>query len=1384
MSTIGNLAIVTTVTNEIQIPVVDIDFATKKLTLNQIGEFVASSITRGASGATGVKGNDGATGAGATGTVGATGLQGVAGSTGVRGATGVAGPKGSTGYDGSTGATGYGYPGATGATGFRGAPGATGSTGPQGSTGATAPLGTRAVPGSLSPGYTLLFNTSTAVFDLPQAIFTTSSVILNNITASNITVQNVLTSPEVIQNTRPVIDTIDFSVAGDGLTVSTASIRGPRTLFTLTNIDTLSIVTNRFQGNYTTRSLSFLNANDASSLIDAAVIVSGGVGIGKTLRVGSNAIITSGLEVAGVNMMAYNTFTYYVSSNGDDISGDGRRVTSAFKSIGRALQVAQPGNTIEVGDGTYVETFPMTIPQGATVKGGGIRSTTIRPTPESNTQTAFLLNGETTLSDFNVTGFYKPGYAFKFAPGAKITTKSPYIERMSVLTKGSTTSASDPYGYAAGDAGNGAYIDAGVLDPTSLEPAMLWNETTFIVPNATGMYMTNGARAELLNGFFYFAETAIKAETGALGYGGVGKTRLKLGGTVTGTFTSGETLTYRNSAGTILASGVISSTSSEYIYLSGPVWGFEAATDRPAKTLFANGGAALSISQKKFGQSSLYTDGTGDYLNSAVYADLGFGTGDFTIEFWAYRTVTQLGTIIDFHPTGAGNFHQVNLSSTGVLRYSVNGSTVITGTTLVANAWQHVAITRSGTNVKMFLNGTQVGTTYTDSTDFPTSAITIGASNVGANGYGGYLDEIRISKGSARYTTTFSVATVPFVSDDSAVLMLHLNGPDTSVNIVDDSISVQDIRSSGGATSTRVLLADYHQFGAELRCIGSAAVFGNRGVVANGTGTDLKLIAFNMSHIGSAGDLSDDVTLSIQANEVIQTNGGKIYYQTVDQNGDFRVGSSFLVNQRTGNVTFGSANINLTSLQSLIITDGSITTNVQPGSITVGNLLLANNNISTLAGDLTLDPNGSLNVNPDMNVSGVASFNNLVYANNVLNATSTTNGSLVVTGGVGIAKDVYIGGTLYQNGSTTVGGGMTVTNELAILSVTESTTTATGALKVNGGVGIGGNVNVKGNLQVIGTALTASNATAVFSSIQNTPVGSVTSSTGRFTTLYGNAGSLDNITIGLTGKAAGTFTSLTADTISVGGGGLNGVDVGLVTAAQGTFTNLTATGNINLRAGAAKQFVISAVATGSIDNMNIGLTTKAAGTFTSITADTLNVGGGGLNGVTVGLTTPAAGSFTSLTAQSISVGGGGLNGVSVGAVTPSTGAFTTLSANTTTNSTSTTTGGLVVTGGVGIGQDVFVGGQIYGPTTATVYITAGAGGGSINTILANYYTKAQVDDLIGYTTLPIDQDWGVVDSIDPANAVDATRSQDWGSITDALDYGLSEDWDINTPSTV
>ena len=486
-----------------------------------------------------------------------------------------------------------------------------------------------------------------------------------------------------------------------------------------------------------------LSTLDSTSTNSGALVVAGGVGVGGSLYVRGDLIVN------GVDIFNYDSDVWYVSDNtGDDINHDGHRVQSAFRTIEKALSVANTGDTVYIEAGTYYENFPLTIPQGVAVRGAGLREVTVYPTTATNTQTAFMLNGETSISDFTVTGFYKPGYAFKFAPGAKITTRSPYIERFSVITRGSVTSSMDPYGFDAADAGNGAYLDAGVLDPTSLEPAMLWNEATFIVPNATGMYMTNGARAELLNGFFYFANKAIDTQSGAAGYGGAGKTKLRLSG-ITGSFNPGDTIFYKDPSGNTLASGIIYSTSTDYVYLTGPVYGFEAATDRVGKTVTAYGNAQQSTTQKKFGTSSVQFDGTGDYLEITSNPDFNYGTSDFTIELWSYQSSFSPSgqTLIDHRTSATDVSILLDTDSSGAVKLFVNGSYRITAnTSLTSSAWNHIALSRVSGTTRMFINGTLQSTTYADSNNYLSKPLVIGASYAGANGLVGYLDEIRIDR--------------------------------------------------------------------------------------------------------------------------------------------------------------------------------------------------------------------------------------------------------------------------------------------------------------------------------------------------------------------------------------------------------------------------------------------------------------------------------------------------------------------------------------------------------------------------------------------------------------------------------------------------------------
>jgi hypothetical protein len=181
------------------------------------------------------------------------------------------------------------------------------------------------------------------------------------------------------------------------------------------------------------------------------------------------------------------------------------------------------------------------------------------------------------------------------------------------------------------------------------------------------------------------------------------------------------------------------------------------------------GSAQISTSVVKYGTGSLKFNGTTDYLisTSAITNLFAFGSGDFTIEFWIYpNAVSGLQIIYDQRPTGVSTAVVPVIYLNGAsLRYFVNGADVITGSNLSASTWYHIAICRSGTSTKLFINGTQSGSTYTDSSVYlnytSRPAIGFDANSVG-NYYNGYIDDLRITKGYARYTTTFTPPTAAF----------------------------------------------------------------------------------------------------------------------------------------------------------------------------------------------------------------------------------------------------------------------------------------------------------------------------------------------------------------------------------------------------------------------------------------------------------------------------------------------------------------------------------------------------------------------------------------------------------------------------------------------
>jgi hypothetical protein len=203
-------------------------------------------------------------------------------------------------------------------------------------------------------------------------------------------------------------------------------------------------------------------------------------------------------------------------------------------------------------------------------------------------------------------------------------------------------------------------------------------------------------------------------------------------------------------------------------------------TDSAAKyTWAANaaGSAKLSTAVKKFGTASIYFGAGGN--NACVGPPTSFpgmGTSDFTIEMWFYSTVAapQYGYYFyDNRPYSVngvyttlyvgGSYDGANAQK---LVFMVSATARIVGTTTITtNTWHHVALSRSAGVTRLFLNGVQEGSSYTDTNNYLTSQAWVGNTGAFVNGvWAGYVDDIRITQGVGRYTTNFTAPTAEFTT--------------------------------------------------------------------------------------------------------------------------------------------------------------------------------------------------------------------------------------------------------------------------------------------------------------------------------------------------------------------------------------------------------------------------------------------------------------------------------------------------------------------------------------------------------------------------------------------------------------------------------------------
>jgi hypothetical protein len=190
-----------------------------------------------------------------------------------------------------------------------------------------------------------------------------------------------------------------------------------------------------------------------------------------------------------------------------------------------------------------------------------------------------------------------------------------------------------------------------------------------------------------------------------------------------------------------------------------------------AKTWTAAGNAQIKTDASKFGGASGYFDGTGDNVSTPDHANFFFDAANFTVDFWFNRNGGD-GTsrCLCVHQRNSGSFKswRVNLISTNVVQAICNfpnlGDKTITGTTaFTTTGWHHVALVRNGVNLTLYVDGVQEATTATLSTEAIVDAdgpVYVGAGLDGtSDNFTGWIDEFRVSKGIARYTTGFTPST-------------------------------------------------------------------------------------------------------------------------------------------------------------------------------------------------------------------------------------------------------------------------------------------------------------------------------------------------------------------------------------------------------------------------------------------------------------------------------------------------------------------------------------------------------------------------------------------------------------------------------------------------
>lgn len=235
----------------------------------------------------------------------------------------------------------------------------------------------------------------------------------------------------------------------------------------------------------------------------------------------------------------------------------------------------------------------------------------------------------------------------------------------------------------------------------------------------------------------------------------------------------------------------------------GTTYFIDSSADKQRKAFTATGNAQIDTAQSKFGGASALFDGASDYVSTLASKDFVFGATEFTIDCWIRFNTVSAARAIFAQGTDGSNYLSFywDTGAPPKLKFFCTGGggsgtfSMERDWTPSTATWYHVAIIRTGNTMRMFIDGTQLGADYSATglaTGTFTGGVNVGGDSINSRWHDGWLDEVRVSRGIARWTGNFTPEIAAYTADQYDVLLLHMDGADASTTFTDDAGTVDN----------------------------------------------------------------------------------------------------------------------------------------------------------------------------------------------------------------------------------------------------------------------------------------------------------------------------------------------------------------------------------------------------------------------------------------------------------------------------------------------------------------------------------------------------------------------------------------------------------------